>query len=398
MRKKEPPRVRGPYPEGDRWRIVIFEPTGRRSLTLATEAEARRLAREFASDLALPENRSVEAMVAMYTRERIAAGRVIAQTGQDQEGILRRFLASCLGADLTEVSARRASALYRGAVDGEITGQAGEPLSTATHRYYLAVAKSFFAWAKNKGYVSANPFQDVHPVGKPNTGKAQLRIEEARRFIAAGLALYEEQHRPLAIAAVMALTMGLRASELMNRRVRDVDDDASVLWVDAGKTHNARRHPTIPPFLRPYVRQIQGDRPADAPLFPCAHKPDRARRRQRLNVVVHAICRRAGVPLVCPHSLRGLYATLAVESGAVSEAVAASLGHGSFAMTAKHYAQPSAVANARTSRVLDVLASSSASRTVQSLSAEELVELLTPQQRERMLAVLLYDQTKGAPT
>ncbi|MFO0575727.1 MAG: hypothetical protein U1A78_17155 [Polyangia bacterium] len=43
-----------------------------------------------------------------------------------------------------------------------------------------------------------------------------------------------EQRRPLAIAAVLALTLRLRASVLMNRRVRDVDDDASVLRVDAG--------------------------------------------------------------------------------------------------------------------------------------------------------------------
>jgi integrase len=377
---------------------VIFEPARRRSLTLATEAEARRLAREFASDLALPENRSVEAMIAMYTRARITGGEVTAQTGLDQDGILRRFLARFLRMDLTAVSSRQAAALYRGAVDGEVTGQAGERLSAATHRLYLAVAKGFFAWAKSKGYVAANPFQDVQPVGRPNTGKAQLRIGEARRFIAAGLALYEEKRTPLAIAAVMALTMGLRANELMRRRVRDVDDDASVLWIDAGKTHNARRHPTIPPFLRPYVRQILADRLADAPLFPFARKPDQANRRQRLNVMVHAICRRAGVPLVCPHSLRGLYATLAVESGAVSDAVAASLGHSSFAMTAKHYAQPSAVANARTSRVLDVLGHSSAERAVQSLSAEELAALLTPQQRERLLAVLLYDQAKGTPT
>ena len=42
--------------------------------------------------------------------------------------------------------------------------------------------------------------------------------------------------------------------------------------------------------------------------------------------------------------------------------------------------------------------SRSAERTVQSLSAEELAVLLTPQQRERLLAVLLYDQAKGALT
>ena len=70
---------------------------------------------------------------------------------------------------------------------------------------------------------------------------------------------------------------------------------------------------------------------------------------------VQRLCARACVPQVCTHSLRGLFATLAVQSGAVTHAVAASLGHGSFAMTQRHYAQPSAVANAATARVRGML-------------------------------------------
>ena len=76
----------------------------------------------------------------------------------------------------------------------------------------------------------------------------------------------------------------------------------------------------------------------------------------------HIAAKRSGLPCgacvsrqgwaqVCVHSLRGLYATLAVESGAISETVAKSLGHSSFNMTERHYAQPSAVSNSRSARV-----------------------------------------------
>ena len=41
--------------------------------------------------------------------------------------------------------------------------------------------------------------------------------------------------------------------------------------------------------------------------------------------------------------------------GAVTHAVAAALGHGSFAVTAKHYAQPSAIDGARTQAALGAL-------------------------------------------
>jgi len=70
---------------------------------------------------------------------------------------------------------------------------------------------------------------------------------------------------------------------------------------------------------------------------------------------VRSICHRAEVPVVCPHSLIGLYATRAVESDSVSTAIAASLGHGSFAMRERHYASPESVMNGRTARVASLL-------------------------------------------
>jgi integrase len=51
----------------------------------------------------------------------------------------------------------------------------------------------------------------------------------------------------------------------------------------------------------------------------------------------HLCVDEAQVPEVVPHSLRGLHATLASGFGATSHAVAAALGHTSFALTARHY-------------------------------------------------------------
>ena len=67
------------------------------------------------------------------------------------------------------------------------------------------------------------------------------------------------------------------------------------------------------------------------------------------------ICAAAGVPAVCTHSLRGLWATAGVRSGALSHAVAAALGHGSFTVTAKHYVQPGTVDGTRTERLVQML-------------------------------------------
>ena len=48
---------------------------------------------------------------------------------------------------------------------------------------------------------------------------------------------------------------------------------------------------------------------------------------------------------------RKTHATLSVEAGVIGDAVAASLGHGSFAVTAGHYAKPEAITSARTHQI-----------------------------------------------
>ena len=128
------------------------------------------------------------------------------------------------------------------------------------------------------------------------------------------------------------------------------------------------------------------------PLFGLSEKTHRPRPRQSLFKMVREICQRARVPRVCTHSLRGLWATLAVGSGVASHAVAASLGHHSFAMTQKHYAQPAAIVNAGTARVASVLDGGGG---LPSLSARDLLRQLDPETLAELAQLLAADKGKG---
>lgn len=63
------------------------------------------------------------------------------------------------------------------------------------------------------------------------------------------------------------------------------------------------------------------------------------------------MCRKIACRRVRLARVRGTHATLAVEAGLTGDAVAASLGHGSFAVTAGHYAKAEAITSARTHQI-----------------------------------------------
>jgi integrase len=171
------------------------------------------------------------------------------------------------------------------------------------------------------------------------------------------------------------LHLGLRQGEVGARRVRDLDESGAALWITGGKTRNAKRRLVVPAFLRPLLlQQIEKKQPDDL-IFVEDDKPPT---HSYFWLRVKMICDEAGVPRVCPHSLRGLHATLALEAGATSESVARSLGHGSFEITARHYATPDSVLANRQQRVAKVLGSDTPERIaglLSSLTPEELAEL-----------------------
>ena len=386
MRKIVEARVLGPYAEKDRWRVIILEKGVRRSEYLATLPEARKRISQLKKQQGKAEAFTVGMMLDAYSKDREVTGRVLSHTSVEQAGRIRDFLAPVLEIRVGSVTAVMAAKLYSALIETP-SRRNGKVLAVATHRAYLSFTKGLFHWAVKKGIIGSSPFSAVTPVGKSNAGKPQLRIEEARRFVKIALADYETRRKPMALAAVMALTMGLRASEILKRKIRDLDNDCGILWIDHGKTRNAKRHLLIPEFIRPHLRELAGSRSQDACLF-VSELSGRPFQHSGLWVAVRRLCLAAGATPVSTHSLRGLYATLAVESGALPETVASSLGHGSFAMTERHYAQASSVSNVRTARVDQLLTSGHGAEPLGTEVIAQLVLKMSPQQRTELIAAM----------
>jgi integrase len=368
-------RVLGPYRNGDKWRVVIFDESGRKALLAPSREEAEKLK----SGL----SRMVE------DRSLINIGAALDEwlEHKTQSGIkpisvrmIRRRLSPFLPTEksLGELTPQLAAKLYLDETKRQ--GRRGV-VRPATHHKTLGFAKELFGWAVERGYLRDNPFAKVKRLGRASTGKLQLREDEARRLNA--VLLKAGEHDDAALALLVQLVMALRSGEVLGLRVRDLDADATVLVIEGTKTRNARRRLEIKsdPLRQLLSRRCARRAPGDL-IF--GNGRGASHHTNYLHKALEKYCQQAGVPVVCPHSLRGLHSSIAVTRGASSQLVAEALGHGTDAITRKHYISPEALDSARMNRIAEALNGKPATPDLSQL--EILLRQLAPEQLQSLIA------------
>jgi integrase len=332
-------RVHGPYPHYDKWLIKIVDRTTRKAENrlFPTRDEAERAVQSLKRQQRREASVSIERAMVLYERW-------LLQVGHRGEGNKPRTVqttrtdcgASSTGTKiavnaLSREAAEKLYAAVTGAVD--------------SRRNTLNESKTFLRWCCRQGWARNSALEEVQGVGRRRRGKPQLTTDEARTFLAKALELADEDEG--AIAAAMALLMGMRAGEIIDRTVRNLDDGGRLLWITDAKTRAGVRRLEVPPQLQGHLQRLARDKRPEDTLF------KQRRHRHWVLKSVHRICKEAGVPRVPAHGLRGTHATLAVSAGATSHIVALALGHESFTTTARHYARPDAIENAVQERVLE---------------------------------------------
>ena len=378
----KPVRVNGPYPEKGKWRIYLIDGSGRKAFLFATQPEAEAMKAKLTERAQALTERTIDDTLDAYRDYRVRVRGVLPKTADDHCRHLRALLPIEDG--LSTLTADRAGRLYLDYTE-RTNHYTGKPISVATHQWVLLIAKCWGRWLVKAGLAAQNPFSAVEPIGRRSTGKAQLTRDEAQRL--SRVAVQKAQASDAAaVGALLMLHMGLRQGEVSSRVGRDVDHDGQVLIIPFGKTATSRRRLKVPQWLQPYLARLASGKAAGELLF--SADGQKLRPRQYWWRKVHELCDAANVPRVCPHSLRGLHATLAIEEGASGEAVARALGHTSFEITAKHYATPDSVANARLEKASQSLAPSPTPN--DSARLDQLLAALTPEEitalRKRLVA------------
>jgi integrase len=324
-RRRRRGRVNGPYQERGGWRVVCVPADGERFTRLfASEAKASRFAADLRAELNAKDATLTEA-IDLYLGSMAERGLKVGTI--KTAGFRLRAMFDDLGEVMVgDLSPKGCQAAY----DRLRAGQKAD-----THRNTLALAKAFLGWCAKQGYAGENAMEDVEGKGERSVGKEQLRIDEARRLMRTCLELAMEGDAG-ALATLVILLLGIRASECAAIAARDIDDEGRLLWIPVSKTRAGIRRLVMPPDLGKMLAAQAGDGRA----FPDAD-------RYWVHYHVKRLCKLAKVPEVSPHGLRGTHASLAVRGGASSEIVAASLGHTSTRITERHYTREDATAEAR---------------------------------------------------
>lgn len=245
--------------------------------------------------------------------------------------------------DLTEREAQR---LYDARV------KAG--LAADSHQSELTYARSFGDWCVWKGYMKANPFANVMPQGQLSAGKDQLRKDEIQKFLDVAA---EDPHPLAGFAASVCLLLELRSTELLGRCVRDLDSNGTelVLPHNKVKSKHSVRCLEIPVQLQPKFRAL-AEAAFKGLLVPGESGPGARLVPMHSNTLlkhVKRLCRKAGVPEVVVHGLRGTGITKKVAEGASVESVSAEAGHGTLQVTRDYYLTPGVEQSANARRKAD---------------------------------------------
>lgn len=347
-------RVHGPYKHKDKWRIVIVRGSGRHReqtyQSFTTKEEARRVKNSVARQLSSSKV-TVGAALEKYEHYQLhTKGNRKSSTATTMTR-LRSFFTD-EDEILERITPLRGETLYTELIQKQVIAKKSPAKDGAvdTHRNTLAEAKTFCNWCcgKKRRWLAKTPLEDVEGVGRRSEGKKQPRIDEARLWLDEAVEAADDGEEG-AVMAMVSLLMSVRSTPIVISVVRDLDDNGTLLWIDHDKTGAGRRRVKVPSVLQPYLRDLAtGKKPEDL-LF--GHHDY-----GYVCEWVKRICRRAGVPEVTAHGMRGAHGTFAEASGETAAAVARTLGHESPRTTHKHYTKPEAVAGAKQDRVLKVLA------------------------------------------
>jgi len=241
----------------------------------------------------------------------------------------KRHLGSYVLADVTPAVLVE----HRGKLARESTSRGPKRSPATVARYMAALSHCFTVGMKEWGWLDDNPMRFV---SKPREGKGRVRFlddDERGRLLKA---CRESRNPDLYTVVVLALSTGMRRSEILGLTWRDVDLGRQITAVTDSKNNDSRAVPLTGHAYelmtaRAKIRRIDTDL-----VFPA---PAKLRQRPRPVDIQSAwdwAVERAKLENLRFHDLRPCAATYLAQSGASLSELAATLGHRTLEMVRRY--------------------------------------------------------------
>ena len=236
-----------------------------------------------------------------------------------------------------EVSIGHLKAFFRGKNLSEITPYAIEKyrlerraakVSDATINRELACLKTMFNKAIEWERVKTNPAAKIKKFREANIQERILAIDEMKRLLEAAATTL----RPV---LALALNTGMRRSEILGLRRRDVDFVKGFILLEDSKSGKARKIP-----MNSLIFDLLRERKREGEfVFPSQDSHGQVQPLRDVKTAFKGACRRAGIKALRFNDLRHTAATKMIEAGVDLVTVSRILGHASIQMTMR-YAHP----------------------------------------------------------
>lgn len=196
-------------------------------------------------------------------------------------------------------------------------------LAWGTYNQALAALRYLYRWVLKQGEVVA----DIRGPRREQHLPVVLSQDEVRRFFAQ---VVSYKHRMILMTAYSA---GLRISETVNLRVKDIDSQRMVIHIRQGK-RNKDRYTILSPVLLQMLRHYWWAARPVSHLFP-SRLPDKPVSVSQVQRACKEAQAAAGIDKeISPHTLRHSFATHLLEAGTDLRVIQALLGHSSPQTTA----------------------------------------------------------------
>ncbi|MBI3333737.1 MAG: tyrosine recombinase XerC [Candidatus Omnitrophica bacterium] len=214
-----------------------------------------------------------------------------------------------------------------------VAGERARGLGKASVARRVATIRSLFRFLCREGYLSANPAQGLSRPKQERRLPNFLSVEETARLVEAPSGDQVSSLRDRAILETL-YSAGLRVSELVSLRIRDLDLIGGTLRV-MGKGRKERMVPVgsfCVQAIRRYLKALGPEIDDESPLFRNRMKgglTDRSVRR----ILAGYLNRVSLAKKISPHALRHSFATHLLDRGADLRSVQELLGHSSLTTT-----------------------------------------------------------------